>query len=89
MALTKQGEILGFTTDIYAKITGVDVRESGSNDDGKLYTVSVVINYYTDETKQYDYRQEVESFKDIPVSELTVAGLYDLLKTRLTDWVDA
>lgn len=88
MALTKQGEIYGFTTDIYAKITGVDVRESGQDDGGKLYTVNIIVNYYTDSTKQYDYRQDIESFNDIRVTQLTVASLYELLKSKLTDWGD-
>jgi len=66
----------------YSKITGVNIRESGSNETGKLYSVELLVNDFTDDTKEYSFQQRNFQFNDVQVTTFTVGGMYDLLKTK-------
>jgi hypothetical protein len=81
MAITISGKVLWFDADIYVKISGVTITESGANEQGKLYKVDVLVNYYTNSTKEYSYKQEVKYFNDVQTTSFTIAGIYELLKT--------
>ncbi len=66
----------------YVKITGVQITETGSNESGKLYQVNVVVNFFSDSTKEFSYKQLSFVFNDVQTSSFTVGGMYDLLKTK-------
>lgn len=82
MALLKTGEVLGFPTDMYIKIAGVNIVETGANESGKLYTVSLLVNFYTNATKEYSFKQASYNFNGYQSQTFTVAEMYTLLKTN-------
>jgi len=82
MALSQAGEVLGFPTELYIKIAGVNIVETGSNASGKLYTVSLLVNFYTNSTKEFTYKQASYNFSDFQSQTFTIAEMYTLLKTN-------
>ena len=81
MALLQTGEVLWFSTEIYMKITGIYITETWIDDIWKLYQVTADLNFYTNSTKEYSYKQNSYSFYDIRNNELTIQNVYIKLKT--------
>jgi len=79
MAIQKQVEIMGFTTTNYAKIHSVTINEEIQTP--KLYTVTVGVNFYTNETKEHLYESTNFSLQGLTESELSLDQLYVKLIT--------
>ncbi len=80
MALTKANfNLLGFNTDVYVKIGGILMRETGSDEEGKLYSIEAQVDYFTNDTKQYQFKQETKSFTGLRLQELSLETAYSEL----------
>jgi len=79
MAIQKQVQVLGFETTNYAKIHSTSTQETGSDEVGKLYEVTVGVNFYTDASKAYLYHSQNFRLQGLRESELMLSTLYSLL----------
>lgn len=77
MALQKEEDLYGIKIQAYIKLIGSDTREDGEFEDGtKRYYVNAYLNYCTDNTKAFVYKQEIETIKDLKETELTLPIIY-------------
>ena len=80
MALTKENfNLLGFNTDVYVKIGGILIRETGGDDDGKLYSIEAQVDYFTNDTKAYQFKQETKAFNGLRLDDLSLETAYTKL----------
>ena len=91
MALTKSIEFYGFTTPAYVKIGGTTVSEQGEDESGKLYTAEVKVDWYTNATKEFHFKQETKRFSNLREYDLMLANLYTLLhaEPEFAEFADA
>jgi len=80
MALTKLDNVLWFDTNIYVKIPLIQVIETWKDDDWKLYSLECFVNYYTNNTKEYQFKQENELFKNLRLEDCNIANWYEEMK---------
>jgi len=81
MALKKTRIFKGIELrNAYHKITSVNVTETWEDETWKLYTTSVQVNSYTDETKEYDLEQRSYYFKKLREQDNVLSTLYWKLK---------
>jgi len=78
MALKKEIVILGFSTTNYAKINTVSMTEESY--EPKLYTATVWVSFYTNNTKEHLYESTNFSLQGLMESELSLDWLYSKLK---------
>lgn len=81
MALTQQRNYKGFDINEYIKITWYEVIEWEKVNWVKIYNVELLINKYTDSTKQYDIEQISEKLQWLTETQLNLTNYYILLKT--------
>ena len=79
MAIKKQVEIMGFATTNYAKINTITVNEESQKP--KLYSVTVGVSFYTNDTKEHLYESTNFSLQGLTESELSLDQLYTKLKS--------
>ena len=80
MALTKSTTIYGLSApEAYYNINNVGVIGE-STDAGKVYNVTVLVNEYTDSTKENHVSQKGYELKGLTEAELTIATYYAKLK---------
>ena len=79
MALTKEIPFYQFTIPAYVKIGGVQTIEEGDDEEGKIYTANLQVDWYTDNTKEYHYSQSAISLSGLREYQLQLSVLYDKL----------
>ena len=89
MALLKEENLYWNTIQAYIKLAWVDIRENGEFEDWtKRYYVSAILEYYTNETKQYQYKQESEGLYYLKEDELTLPIIYGkIMQLEKFNWV--
>ena len=88
MAINIQDTVLWIPVNsAYVKIFRFKVIEQQKIEvsDPKKYTVTISPAYYTDNTKEFAYKQEDFDVVDVLESEITLTNLYNKLKTALVD----
>lgn len=91
MALTKQITHLKATyANAYAKIIDQgSTSETGSDEQGKLYSANPYVTVFADNTKDTALCGQTYNLTNLRESDLTFAGLYDKLKDKeFADWSD-
>lgn len=77
MALLKEENLYWNIIQAYIKLAWVDIREDWEFENGnKKYIVNTTLDYYTNKTKEYHFKQEVETLKDLKEDELTLPIIY-------------
>lgn len=71
----------GLPITAFYKITSVNIVETWSDEQGKLYTAKVLVNSYTDNSKEFDIEQKDYEFKDIRENQFTLSDCYLWLKS--------
>ena len=92
MALQKKEDnFYGHTQDTYMKIGGVLVRETGKDEEGKLYSAELQLDWYTNETKAYHFNQNTETLQNLREEELNLTNYYSKLSVldRFKDFINA
>ena len=79
MAIQKSVEVLGFETTNYVKIHSTSTQETGSDENGKLYEVTVGVNFYTNASKEHIYNSQNFRLQGLRESDLMLSTLYSLL----------
>lgn len=78
MALLKEWfNLLGFNTDLYVKIWWMLIKEIWEDEVWKLYAIEVQVDYYTNSTKQYHFKQEIEKFENLRLEDLSLETAYN------------
>ena len=80
MALTKLINFYGFDTNCYVKISGMLIKESGSDEQGKKYDLELQIDSYTNDTKSHHFSQTTKKFSELRINEITIDNGYAKLK---------
>ena len=80
MALITQKDFYWFQINRYSKIIWTNIQETGSDENGKLYSCTVFVNHYTNDTKEYLIKNEWYILNDLRETELTLSALYAKLK---------
>lgn len=78
MALLREWfNLLWFTTDLYVKIWWMLIKETWEDEWGKLYSIEVQVDYYTNSSKEYHFKQEIEKFEKLRLEELSLEVAYN------------
>lgn len=89
MAFIKETTLKGIPIpNTYFKITSTNIDETGEDEKGKLYRVSVTVNSFTDETKKYDLKQHTYYLENFRENELSLPNIYTrlLAETEEFNW---
>lgn len=78
MWLYKKDSLYWIDIEAYVKIIWMNILEKWEDENGKIYSVCVIVNYYTDDTKANLYKQTTENF-ELRESELTLTNAYEKL----------
>ena len=77
MALQLNDYLYWMQIQAYVKISWVDIRENWEFENwNKKYIVKAILNYYTDNTKNHHYKQELEVLEDLQETELILPIIY-------------
>ena len=77
MAIQKNNDLFyGHTQNTYVKAGGMLIRETWSDEVGKLYSMEVQVDFYTNETKEYHFSQKMAKFENLRIEELTLENAY-------------
>lgn len=75
MAIQMEDNIYGLPVNAYIKIIWTNILEIGWEHWDKLYSITAIINYYTDNSKINLYKQENE-YLEMRECELTLENIY-------------
>ena len=78
MWLYKKDSLYWIDIEAYVKIIWMNILEKWEDENGKIYSVCGIVNYYTDDTKANLYKQTTENF-ELRESELTLTNAYEKL----------
>jgi hypothetical protein len=91
MAIQKRNDnFFGHTQNTYVKISWILVKENWADENGKLYEIEALIDFYTNEDKIYHFSQKTEKFSDLRLNECSIDTAYLKLKQKdeFTDYED-
>lgn len=74
MAITKKVKVYQFETDNYVKPSSVIINETN-----EWYNVSLIVDFYTDNTKEFKYDTKQYIFEWLKEDELWLPSLYGKL----------
>jgi len=81
MALVKQDTHLGFDIQKYAKISEFKVNEAWQDDNWKLYSAFVWVEYFTNPDKQFNIWKETYNVQWLRLENLNLEWMYIWLKS--------
>ena len=90
MAFIKETTLKGILIpSAYYKITSTKTDEAWEDELGKIYTVTVFVNSYTNDTKEFDIEQRNYYLEWFREAELSLTNIYTRLISEIPEfeWV--